>query len=536
VCSDTGCQAGGGQAVLSALREEVRRRRLTAEVEVRQVGCIGFCSKGPTVTVQNTRDAVPASPVFYQRVGSDDAADIIDATLAGSYVEKLVHSDEDGCAALLADVPFFSGQTRVLLAACGTIDPGDIDGYIALGGYEALARVLSAMRPEQVIEEIAASGLRGRGGGGFPTGTKWRLTAEQPGDQKYVICNGSEGDPGAFMDRGVLQGDPHAVLEGMIIGAFATGAHEGYIYCRGEYPAAIRYLTLAIAQAEELGLLGDDILGSGFGCRLKLKESPGGFVCGEETALAASIEGRRGMPRMRPPYPSEAGLWDKPTNVNNVETWACVPPIILNGAAWFAATGTEGSKGTKVFSLAGKLANTGLVEVPMGITLRELIFGVGGGMTPGHRFKAVQMGGPAGGCLDEQHLDLPVDYDSLKEAGAIMGSGGVIVMDDATCMVDLARYFVNFTQSESCGKCVPCRIGTKRMLEMLERIVGGEGELEDLERLEKLAMTIKKTSLCGLGQTAPNPVLSTLRYFREEYEEHILMKSCGAGRCEALSC
>lgn len=536
VCGDTGCDAGGGLLVLDALRNEVARRGLGADVGVRRVGCMGFCSKGPVVTVESTGAAQRSSPLFYQLVTSGDASEILDAVLAGEIVERLVYSDEShGRVPLMDEIPFYARQMRVLLDHSLTVDPTDIDAFIGRGGYEGLAKALGTMTPEEVVAEMVASGMRGRGGAGFPTGVKWRLTAEQPGDTKYVICNGSEGDPGAFSDRGIYQGDPHAVLEGMIIGAYAVGAREGYVYCKTVHETAVEYLKRAIRQAEKLGLLGDDILGSGFGCRLKLKESPGGFVCGEETALSASIEGRRGMPRMRPPFPSVAGLWGKPTNVNNVETWAYVGPIIEHGAAWFSSVGTDNSKGTKVFSLAGKAANTGLVEVPMGATLRELIFGVGGGMTPGHRFKAVLMGGPAGGCLCEQHLDLPVDYESLREAGAIMGSGGVIVMDDTTCMVDLARFFIDFTQSESCGKCVPCRIGTKRMLEILDRITSGDGEPEDLERLEKLARTVKATSLCGLGVGAPNPVLSTVQYFRHEYEQHIHEKRCPSGACQALA-
>jgi NADH-quinone oxidoreductase subunit F len=531
VCGDTGCRAGGGQAVLSTLRSAVTARGL-ADVEVRKVGCRGFCSRGPVVVVESRT----AAPIFYQMVEPGDVGDIVDTTLvAGQVVDRLTYVDEHGQRTpSLDEIPFFAGQVHVVTRNCGAIDPTDIDAFIERDGYAALGKALGEMTPRQIIEEITASGLRGRGGGGFPTGVKWRLTAEQPGDTKYVVCNADEGDPGAFMDRGVLEGDTHAVIEGMIIGAYAMGASAGYVYCRAEYPTAVKHLGIAITQAEELGLLGEDILGSGFGFRLTVKEGAGAFVCGEETALIASIEGKRGMPRTRPPFPAVSGLWGKPTNINNVETWANVAPILTNGAAWFASMGTERSKGTKVFSLAGKLANTGLVEVPMGITLRQLVFGVGGGITRNRHFKAVQMGGPSGGCLSERHLDLPVDYDSLNEAGAIMGSGGVIVMDETTCMVDLARFFVSFTQAESCGKCVPCRLGTKRMLEILTRITRGEGTLDDLERLEKLALSVKKTSLCGLGQTAPNPVLSTLKYFRQEYEQHILEKRCVACQCEAL--
>jgi NADH-quinone oxidoreductase subunit F len=535
VCGDTGCRAGGGAAVHEALVRAVSERGSVADIEVRKTGCQGFCSRGPVVVAESSAGGGVPEAVFYQMVEPGDARDIVTGALAGDCVGRLTYVSDDGEHVTRPDqIPFFAGQRPIVMRNCGTIDPTDVDAFIERDGYAALAKVLATMPAEEVVEVVVASGLRGRGGGGFPTGVKWRLTAEQPGAKKYVICNADEGDPGAFMDRGVLEGDTHAVLEGMIIGAYAMGADEGYVYCRAEYPVAIEHLHIAIEQAESLGLLGDDILGSGFSFHLKVKEGAGAFVCGEETALMASIEGKRGMPHARPPFPSVSGLWGKPTNINNVETWANIAPIVLNGAAWFAAIGTEGSKGTKVFSLAGKLNNTGLVEVPMGVTLRELIFDVGGGITRNRHFKAVQMGGPSGGCLSEKHLDLPVDYDSLKEAGAIMGSGGVIVTDETTCMVDFARFFVNFTQVESCGKCVPCRLGTKRMLEILEKITRGEGELADIDRLERLALTVKSTSLCGLGQTAPNPVLSTLKYFRHEYEEHILEKKCSACQCEAL--
>ena len=535
VCGDTGCRAGGGAAVHEAIVRAVGEHGL-ADVEVRKTGCRGFCSRGPVVVVEAAGNGSGPQTIFYQMVEPGDVPEIVERTiLAGEVVARLTYADHDGSpVARLEDIPFFAGQAHVVMRNCGQIDPTDIDAFIARDGYAALAKVLGEMTPQEVVDEIVESRLRGRGGGGFPTGTKWKLVAEQGAETKYIICNADEGDPGAFMDRGVLEGDPHAVIEGMIIGAYAMGAREGYVYCRAEYPVAIDHLHIAIAAAEELGLLGDDILGRDFDFHLEIKEGAGAFVCGEETALMASIEGRRGMPRTRPPFPATSGLWGKPTNINNVETWANVAPIILNGSAWFAGIGTAGSKGTKVFSLAGKVANTGLVEVPMGITLRELIFGIGGGITRNRDFKAVQMGGPSGGCLGEQHLDLPVDYDSLKEAGAIMGSGGVIVLDETTCMVDLARFFVNFTQAESCGKCIPCRLGTKRMLEILTKITCGAGEMEDLDRLEKLARTVARTSLCGLGQTAPNPVLSTLKYFRHEYEEHILEKKCVACQCESL--
>jgi NADH-quinone oxidoreductase subunit F len=535
VCGDTGCRAGGGAAVHEALERVVREHGLT-DVEVRKTGCHGFCSRGPVVVVEKTSNGGEPETVFYQMVEPGDVPDIVTHTLMrGDVVERLTYVGDNGeHVARLDQIPFFARQKKVVLRNCGTIDPTDIDAFIARDGYAALASALGAMTPQDVVDEVVASGLRGRGGGGFSTGVKWGLTARQPGDKKYVICNADEGDPGAFMDRGVLEGDTNAVLEGMIIGAYAMGADEGYVYCRAEYPTAIKHLHIAIAQAEALGLLGDGILGTGFSFHIKVKEGAGAFVCGEETALMASIEGKRGMPHSRPPFPAVSGLWGKPTNINNVETWANVAPIILNGAAWFASMGTDGSKGTKVFSLAGKVNNTGLVEVPMGVTLRELIFDVGGGITRNRHFKAVQMGGPSGGCLSEKHLDLPVDYDSLRLAGAIMGSGGVIVTDETTCMVDFARFFINFTQTESCGKCVPCRLGTKRMLEILEKITRGEGELEDIDRLERLANMVKTTSLCGLGQTAPNPVLSTIKYFRHEYEEHILEKKCSACQCEEL--
>ena len=429
---------------------------------------------------------------------------------------------------------FFGKQLRVALANCGRIDPEQIEQYIAGGGYRALGKALKEMTPEEVIGQVKTSGLRGRGGGGFPTGLKWEFARNAPGQEKHLICNADEGDPGAFMDRSILEGDPHSVIEGMCIAAYAIGARHGHIYVRAEYPLAIKRLRTAIAQAEELGLLGEDIFGSGFVFSLRIKEGAGAFVCGEETALMASIQGLRGMPWPRPPFPAQKGLWGHPSNINNVETFANVPQIIVRGGDWFASIGTEGSKGTKVFALTGKIANTGLVEVPMGIKLREIIYDIGGGIDSGGEFKAVQIGGPSGGCIPAEMLDLPIDYDSLIEVGAMMGSGGLVVMDSKTCMVDLARYFLVFTQSESCGKCTPCRDGTKRLLEILNRITTGRAGLEDLELLLDLAETVKKTSLCGLGQTAPNPVLSTLRYFRDEYLAHIEQKRCPAGVCPEL--
>jgi NADH-quinone oxidoreductase subunit F len=529
VCMTTGCRAGGAESVKRVFERELEHRGLRGTVALRATGCRGFCARGPVVVVE-------PEGIFYQMVEPGDVPDIVARTVVrGEVVSRLNYHDADGCAcATLPDIPFFAEQQRVVLRRCGSIDPTDIDAYIAHDGYRALAAMLTDMSPADVVETVKRSGLRGRGGGGFPTGVKWGMVAAADCAEKYVVCNADEGDPGAFMDRGILEGDPHAVLEGMLIGAYAMGARQGFVYCRAEYPIAIRHLGIAIAQAQERGLLGDRILGTDFSCHITIKEGAGAFVCGEETALIASIEGRRGIPRTRPPYPAVSGLWGKPTNINNVETWANVGPIIDKGVDWYRSFGTADSPGTKVFSLAGKLNNTGLVEVPMGVTLRELIFDIGGGITRNRHFKAVQMGGPSGGCLAAQHLDLPVDYDSLKQAGAIMGSGGVIVMDETTCMVDLARFFVNFTQAESCGKCVPCRIGTRRMLEILTRIVSGDGTMEDLDRLEKLARTIKKTSLCGLGQTAPNPVLSTLEHFRHEYEAHILEKHCVACQCEGL--
>lgn len=433
------------------------------------------------------------------------------------------------------DLSFYNKQQRLVLANCGFIDPEVIGEYIANGGYEALAIALTKMSSADVVNEVKKSGLRGRGGGGFTTGLKWEFASKSPGPKKYVVCNADEGDPGAFMDRSLLEGDPHRLIEGMAICGYAIGADEGYIYCRAEYPLAIKRLKVAIKQAEELGLLGDNIFGSGFNFRLKIKEGAGAFVCGEETALIASIEGKRGMPRPRPPFPAVSGLWGKPTNINNVETFANVPVVITQGADWYASIGTEKSKGTKVFALTGKVVNTGLVEVPMGVTLKEVIFDVGGGIPGGKKFKGAQIGGPSGGCIPEQLIDLPIDYDSLIKVGAMMGSGGLVVMDEDTCMVDLARFFLSFTQAESCGKCTPCREGTKRMLEILNRITEGEGKEGDIELLEDLAKNIKATALCGLGQTAPNPVLSTLQYFRSEYEAHINEKRCPAGACGALA-
>ncbi len=532
-----GCAAGATQ-VMDAILAEVAKRKL--DVTVSKTGCIGACESEPLVDVIR-----PDEPrITYKKVKPEDIPEIIEKHVIGGQIvadkvfAKIAAEDQKPMTVAevpnLKDIPFYKKQVRNVLANCGTIDPEEINEYIGTGGYQALAKVLTTMKPQDVIDEVLASGLRGRGGGGFPTGRKWSFAAKSTGDKKYIICNADEGDPGAFMDRSVLECDPHRLIEGMAIAAYAIGADEGYIYCRAEYPLAIKHLKTALKQAEELGLMGDNIFNSGFNFRLRIKEGAGAFVCGEETALMASIEGKRGMPRPRPPFPAVAGLWMKPTNINNVETYANVPHLIMMGGAKYAETGTEKSKGTKVFALTGKINNTGLAEVPMGITMREIIYEVGGGIPDGKKFKAVQIGGPSGGCLPENLLDLQIDYDSLIKVGAMMGSGGLVVMDETTCMVDVARFFLNFTCSESCGKCTPCREGTKRMLEILERITEGKGEPEDIPTLEKLAKNIKQTALCGLGQTAPNPVLSTLRYFRNEYEAHIFEKRCPAGACQNL--
>jgi len=530
VCGGTGCVAGGSQAVQSRMKEELAKKGLEKEILVVQTGCHGMCELGPIVVVY-------PEGTFYTRVQPEDAKTIVEEHLyKGRVVEKLLYRPSEKLESVkhYNELPFYSKQHRIALRNCGYINPDNIEEYIARDGYQALAKVLLEMTPDDVINEIKKSGLRGRGGGGFPTGMKWEFCKKSVSDKKYTICNADEGDPGAFMDRSILEGDPHSVLEGMAIGAYAMGADEGYIYCRAEYPLAIKRLKTAIAQAESYGLLGKNILGTNFSFELHIKEGAGAFVCGEETALMASIEGERGMPRPRPPFPANKGLWGKPSNINNVETWANVNPIILNGGAWYASMGTEKSKGTKVFALTGKVKNTGLVEVPMGITIREIIFDLGGGIINDKKFKAAQIGGPSGGCLTEAHLDTPVDYESLTAAGAIMGSGGLVIMDEDTCMVDVAKFFLEFTQRESCGKCVPCREGTKQMLLTLERITRGEGTMEDLDKLEELAVMVKESSLCGLGQTAPNPVLTTLRYFRHEYEAHIRDRKCPAKACSAL--
>ena len=531
VCAGTGCVASGSQKVKAEFEKQLAAFDLENEIKIVETGCHGFCEKGPVVIVY-------PEGIFYCHVQPEDTKEIVEEhLLKGRPVKRLMFKDQftEEMVPNYKDIDFYKKQNRIALRNCGFINPENIREYIARGGYEALAKALTEMTPEQVIEEVKASGLRGRGGGGFPTGLKWGFARAAQGDKKYVICNADEGDPGAFMDRSILEGDPHALIEGMTIAGYAIGADEGYIYVRAEYPLAIKRLKIAIAQALEMGLLGEDIFGSGFNFKLNIKEGAGAFVCGEETALIASIEGRRGEPRVRPPFPANKGLWGKPSNVNNVETFANVSRIIANGSKWFASMGTEKSKGTKVFALTGKVKNTGLAEVTMGITLREIIFEIGGGIINDKKFKAVQIGGPSGGCIPEQLLDLPIDYDSLIEAGAMMGSGGLVVMDEDTCMVELARFFLNFTQMESCGKCTPCREGTKIMLDILERITKGEGKEGDIELLESLAETIKSTALCGLGQTAPNPVLATLRYFRSEYEAHIKEKRCPAGVCSALT-
>ena len=531
ICGGTGCKSAGSKEVQLAFSRAIEAKGRSDEVMVVETGCHGFCEHGPLVIVY-------PEGTFYCQVKAEDVEEIVESHLfKGRIVERLLYHEPLTHESIpnYSEINFYKKQHRLVLENCGAINPEQIEEYIAVGGYEALAKAVTTMSPEDVIEEIKKSGLRGRGGGGFPTGMKWQFAKASVSDKKYVICNADEGDPGAFMDRSVLEGDPHKILEGMAVCGYAIGADEGYIYVRAEYPLAIKRLRIAIEQAEAMGLLGENIFGSGFSFKLHIKEGAGAFVCGEETALMASIEGKRGMPRPRPPFPAVAGLWGKPTNINNVETFGNVAAIITNGADWYAGFGTEKSKGTKVFALTGKINNTGLAEVPMGITMREIIYDIGGGINGGKKFKAVQIGGPSGGCLPESMLDLSIDYDSLTAAGAMMGSGGLVVMDEDTCMVDVAKFFLNFTQSESCGKCTPCREGTKRMLEVLTRITEGQGREGDIELLEELARNIKETALCGLGQTAPNPVLSTLKYFRHEYEAHIKEKRCPAGACEKLA-
>ncbi|MBP1732548.1 MAG: hydrogenase, partial [Deltaproteobacteria bacterium] len=531
VCGGTGCRAWGGEEVRLAFIEEIKKQGLGDMADVIRTGCHGFCERGPVVVI------LPQE-IFFQSVAVEDVPDIVSETLIGGRpLQRLLYVNPltDRPVVYDHDVPFYKHQMRKVLSENGLIDPTEIKDSIVRGGYSALARALTSMTPEQVIDAVEKAGLRGRGGAGFPTGRKWLFTRNSPGDIKYIVCNADEGDPGAFMDRSVLEGNPHLVLEGMIIAAYAIGAGTGYVYVRAEYPLAVEHLRMAISQAEQLGLLGDKILGSDFSFHLKIKEGAGAFVCGEETALLASIEGKRGMPRARPPFPAVAGLWGKPTNINNVETYANIRSILLDGWKAYASIGTAGSKGTKIFSLTGKINNTGLVEVPMGTSLRKVIYEIGGGIPKGRLFKAAQMGGPSGGCLPPKYLDLPIDYESLTQAGSMMGSGGMIVMDERTCMVDIARFFLAFTQDESCGKCVPCRIGTQRMLEILTRITKGEGQKGDIELLEDMGESIKDSSLCGLGQTCPNPVLSTIRHFRDEYLAHIEDNYCRAGICESLT-
>ena len=530
VCGGTGCSSSGSAELIKRFEEQIERNGLDREVKVVRTGCFGLCEAGPVVIVY-------PEGTFYSRIHLEDVDEIVsEHLLKGRIVQHLVYKEkaDEEQHLTLDNIDFYRPQKRLALRNCGVIDPENIDEYIAFDGYKALAKVLTEMTPEQVIAEVLKSGLRGRGGAGFPTGKKWQFAAASKADQKYMVCNADEGDPGAFMDRSVLEGDPHSVLEAMAIGGYAIGASEGYIYVRAEYPIAVKRLEIAINQAREYGLLGKNIFGSGFDFDIFIRLGAGAFVCGEETALMHSIEGGRGEPKPKPPFPAVRGLFDKPTNINNVETLANIPQIILNGADWFASIGTENSKGTKVFALGGKINNTGLVEVPMGTPLRDIIYKIGGGIPNGKAFKAVQTGGPSGGCIPAEYLDIAIDYDSLTSIGSMMGSGGMIVMDEDNCMVDIARFFLDFTVDESCGKCTPCRIGTKRMLEILERIVEGKGEEGDIEKLEALAKNIKATALCGLGQTAPNPVLSTIKYFRNEYEAHIKEKRCPAHHCQKL--
>ncbi|MBI4676561.1 MAG: 4Fe-4S binding protein [Elusimicrobia bacterium] len=530
VCGGTGCHAYGCLKVAQAFRDEVRRLGLSDKVAVRQTGCHGFCERGPIVVLQ-------PKGIFYQRIQLADVPEVVSKTvIEGLVIERLLYAEPKTGARIVAerDVPFYKRQHRRIFGSNGHLDPTDIDDYLALDGYRALAKVLSEMAPADVIAEINSAGLRGRGGAGFPTGRKWEICRAAHGEVKYVICNADEGDPGAYMDRSLLEGNPHSVIEGMIIGAYAIGSHEGFVYVRNEYPLAVENVGIAVEAARKHGLLGKSILGSKFDFDIRIFKGAGAFVSGEETSLMSSIEGRRASPRQKPPFPAQSGLWGKPTNINNVETWANVPWIIRNGAKAYSQIGTQDSKGTKIFALVGKINNTGLVEVPMGMKLREIIFEIGGGIKGGKEFKAVQTGGPSGGCMPTELLDLPIDYASLAQAGSMMGSGGMIVMDEGTCMVDVARYFLHFTQEESCGKCVPCRVGTRQMAEILARITRGEGVESDVERLETLAKTVKAGSLCGLGQTAPNPVLTTLRYFRKEYDAHIKERRCPALVCKAF--
>ena len=532
ICGGTGCTSSGSVKLVQELKKELVKHDILDEIEVIQTGCFGLCELGPVVIVY-------PEGTFYSRVAVEDIAEMVEEHLVkGRVLDRLVYSEKgDGHHPLsINELGFFKKQRRIALANCGVINPENIDEYIGFDGYLALEKVLKTMSPQEVIDEVKASGLRGRGGGGFPTGLKWQFAhnAVSPDGVKYVACNADEGDPGAFMDRSVLEGDPHAIIEAMSIAGYAVGAKKGYVYVRAEYPIAVNRLQIAIDQAKDYGILGENIFDTDFAFDLEIRLGAGAFVCGEETALMNSVEGKRGEPRPRPPFPANKGLFERPTVLNNVETYANIPKIILNGAAWFASVGTEKSKGTKVFALGGKINNTGLLEIPMGTTLREIIYEIGGGIPNGKEFKAAQTGGPSGGCLPASALDTEIDYDNLIAAGSMMGSGGLIVMDEDNCMVDIAHFFLEFTQDESCGKCPPCRIGTKRMLEILEDICGGKGKEGDIERLQELAEGIKSSALCGLGQTAPNPVLATIKFFRDEYEAHIYDKKCPAGVCKAL--
>ncbi|AGC67941.1 NADH-quinone oxidoreductase subunit F 2 [Thermoclostridium stercorarium subsp. stercorarium DSM 8532] len=530
VCGGTGCTSSKSMEIIDLMNKLLREYNIDNEVKVVHTGCFGLCERGPIVVVY-------PEGATYSRVTLDDVKEIVEEHLVkGRIVKRLLLGDKEAedVSKALEDIGFFKHQVRVALRNCGIINPENIEEYIARDGYRALGKVLTEMTPEEVIETVKKSGLRGRGGAGFPTGLKWEFAAKAKGDQKFVCCNADEGDPGAFMDRSILEGDPHSVLEAMAIAGYAIGANQGYIYVRAEYPIAVKRLRIAIDQAREYGLLGKNIFGTDFSFDIDIRLGAGAFVCGEETALMTSIEGHRGEPRPRPPFPANKGLWQKPTLLNNVETYANIPVIFLKGPEWFASIGTEKSKGTKVFAVGGKINNTGLVEIPMGTTIRTMIYDIGGGIPNGKKFKAVQTGGPSGGCIPASLIDTPIDYDTLTQLGSMMGSGGFIVMDEDTCMVDIAKFFLEFTVDESCGKCAPCRIGTKRMYEILDRITKGQGQPGDIEKLELLAENIKASALCGLGQTAPNPILSTLRYFRDEYEAHIYEKRCPAGVCKAL--
>ncbi len=530
ICDGSGCSLEGAMDITNQMKNELKNHRLENEIEIIKTGCLGLCELGPVVIIY-------PEGTFYSKVTVKDVPEIVEEHLLnGRIVKRLAIFEklEDYGVRSLNNVEFFKKQLRLTLENCGVIDPENIDEYIARDGYKALEKVLTQMTPQDVINTVKKSGLRGRGGGGYPTGLKWETASQQVNDQKYIVCNADEGDPGAFMDRSVLEGDPHSVLEAMAIGGYAIGANTGFIYVRAEYPLAVKRLEIAIKQAREYGLLGKNIFGSGFNFDIEIRLGAGAFVCGEETALMNSIEGKRGMPNPKPPFPAVSGLWNKPTVINNVETFGNIPQIILKGAEWFASIGTEKSKGTKVFALGGKITNTGLVEVPMGITLREIIYDIGGGIPNAKKFKAVQTGGPSGGCITTENLDTPIDYDSLSALGSMMGSGGMIVLDEDNCMVDIARFYLDFVKDESCGKCAPCRIGTTRMLEILVKITEGKGTLEDLDTLEELCKQVKVASLCGLGQTAPNPVLSTMKYFRDEYLAHVVDKKCPAGVCTAL--